>query len=269
MLKALRPYFKLTHMMIQDILVYRAEFVSRFITFGARFAVSAYLWVAILNASGGDIAGYNSQSILTYFLLISIVGGFTFSSSGFIAGSDIRTGELSKYLVLPISYIGRQVSTNLGRNLFYFTCNSLIYIGLGLLFSGVFDFNFPLAHYPAAFYTLLLGFILNFCFVMATGMLAFWITSSNRLIYIYYAVITLLSGTIVPIEMFPEWAQRILNVSPFPYLFYFPVKILQSSEWTVQLTQGIWIGTGYASLAIVLMLAVYRLGIRSYEAVGN
>ena len=85
----------------------------------ARFAVSAYLWLAIIKSSeSGIIAGYNQQSALTYFLLIAIVGGFTFSSSGFQAGADIRSGELSKYLVLPISYIGRLLSTNLGRNLF-------------------------------------------------------------------------------------------------------------------------------------------------------
>lgn len=104
MLLALRPYLKLTQMMIQDVLVYRADFVSRFITFGARFAVSAYLWMAIINSSEtGEIQGYTVEGALTYFLLIAIVGGFTFSSSGFQAASDVRSGELSKYLVLPIS----------------------------------------------------------------------------------------------------------------------------------------------------------------------
>ena len=69
--------------------------------------------------------------------------------------------------------------------------------------------------------------------------------------------------------MFPAWAQTALNWSPFPYLFYFPVKVLQSPEWTPALTRSLGIGMVYAVLGVILMFTIYRIGIKSYEVVGN
>ena len=264
-------YTKQMSMMFQDIMVYRADVISRYLGRMMQFAIAAFLWLAILEASGGDIAGYDQAKTLTYFLLIQVVSGFTFSAAqaGFYVGSEIQSGSLSNRLVLPVDYIKLLLAITTGRGLFYFISNMVLFTGIGIVFNDYFNFEFSLFFIGVAALCMITGFLINFGLISCIGMLAFWTSSSTRLIFSFFAIISLLAGLLVPLDFFPMAVQNVLNWTPFPYLFFFPVKVLQSSAWDSSLSLGLAISCGYAVLCMSMTYLVYHLGLRKYEAVGK
>lgn len=262
-------YLKFAQLMISDTLIYRADIISRYISWATRFLISAYLWIALTASKGGEIAGYTLQESLTYFLLMQIVTGFVFSGAGFQISSDIQSGELSNKLVLPVSYPLAVMFLELGKTVFFFFSHIIIYLGIGLFFSKHFDLSFDPLFILWGVTSMVIAFLLNFCFLGIIGMLAFWISTSQRLIYTFFAIITLASGILVPLEFFPESIREVLFWSPFPYLFYFPVHIMQSDFISAELTRGFGIQMGYTIVMFTLLYLVYNRGLKTYEAVGK
>lgn len=262
-------YLKLAQLMISDTLIYRADIISRYISWATRFLISAYLWIALTESKGGEIAGYSLQESLSYFLLMQIVTGFVFSGAGFAISSDIQSGELSNKLVLPVSYPLAIMFLELGKTVFFFLSHLIIYIGIALFFSQYFDLNFEPLFVIWGILSMFMAFLLNFCFLAMIGMLAFWISTSQRLIYTFFAIITLASGILVPLEFFPQAIQDFLFWTPFPYLFYFPVHIIQSDFMSPELLKGFSIQIGYGLILFALLYFVYNRGLKTYEAVGK
>lgn len=265
----LKPYLKQAKMMFQDVLIYRADFISRYIAWGVRFMISAYLWLAILNSSSGEVAGYDLKSALTYFLLMQIITGVVFTTAGFRISDDIQYGDLSPQLILPMDYLMMRMWTDIGRVVFFFISNLVIYSGIAMIFSEFFNLNFEPLYIIIGLYTMAVAFVINFCINASIGMLAFWTASSRRLIFHFFALITLVSGIIVPLEFFPELIQKILLLTPFPYLFYFPAHVIQAGGTDPLLLRGIIIQAVYAFVLVIMMYGIYARGIRSYEAVGR
>lgn len=255
-------------MMLQDVMIYRADFVSRSISWIVRFLISAYLWISIIN-SQGTLLGYDIPKMLSYFLLIQIVYSFVTSSAGFQVASDIQSGDLSTKMVMPVDYILLYMSRDIGRNTFFFILNFILYIGTILIFPDFFQINLSLIHILLATFSMFLGFIIIFCLTLMIGMLAFWISHASRLIFTFFALMTFLSGLIIPLEFFPENFKKILDFSPFPYLFYFPTHIMQIESINFEIFQGFIIQISYSILLTLACYLIFNTGLKKYEAVGR
>jgi ABC-2 type transport system permease protein len=270
-LKRFKIYSKQASMMIRDVMIYRADFISRYISTIIRFMIAAFLWLAILRSSEGSVAGYDVPRIMTYFLLMQVVTGFIFSAamSGFRTADQIQSGDLSTRLIQPVDYIKLTFAQDFGRGLFFFFSNLVIVGLIAFFFQDYFLLEFQPQFLAFGFLAMIGAFILNFSFVMIIGMSAFWITSSHRLIFHFFAILQLLSGMLVPIEFFPDKIEALLLKTPFPYIAYFPIKLFQSSEWSTELTQMSVIALSYSLLLIGITYAFYKFGLRKYEAVGR
>jgi ABC-2 type transport system permease protein len=270
-LSRLSIYLKQSNMMLQDILVYRADFSSRFLASLIRFGITIYLWVAILNGQGGILGDYSIEKIMTYFLIMQIVSSFVFSSaqSGFRIASDIQSGDLSSRLAQPVDTIFQFMAMDSGRSMFFFLSNAVIFLGIAALFPQYFEFHFNWSTALLSAIATLSAFVLNFCFATGIGMLSFWMGSSTRLIYNFFAVVQLLSGMIMPLDLFPVSIQTVLNWTPFPYIYYFPVHLLQAEQLTPELIQGFFISLAYTVVLFILLRILYHQGLKTYEAVGR
>lgn len=71
----------------------------------------------------------------------------------------------------------------------------------------------------------------------------------------------------MPLEVYPEYLQKLLMWTPFPYLTYAPVKIFMG-EYRGDIWQGAGILSFWLGVAVLLSLAVWRRGLRLYTAAG-
>ena len=218
------------------------------------FAIKYNLWNSIYASNTQqEIQGYTLSKMIEYQFWILIFD--LFIRSHFFSeniSSDIRLGKISSFLLYPFSFISYQLSL--------FFSDKLIQFFIGSFCFSLFLFSGWLSA-PPLFSLLKTGaFILMIClfwfFVqMGLGFIAFWLEETWSLNVSVRFISAFFSGSIIPLDLFPKAFADILLWTPFPYLIYFPVKILMGepvsssfcfvvlSLWTVIfffITKWIW-----------------------------
>jgi len=102
------------------------------------------------------------------------------------------------------------------------------------------------------------------------GSLGLFVDKSTAVFDVYMGVFAVLSGYLIPLALLPDWAQSISRVAPFRYMLAFPVELAigfyhgRGDALRDLGIQWLWVAT-----VIAAALAVWRAGIRRYEAFGS
>jgi ABC-2 type transport system permease protein len=122
----------------------------------------------------------------------------------------------------------------------------------------------------AAFALSLVGAWLITYFVMAIiGTLSFFMESSTSVFEIWLMSFMLLSGYLIPLELFPAWVRSIAYVLPFRYTLGFPVELLIGMVPIGSVVGGLLIEWAYVGVSFVGAVWFWRAGVRRYGAFGG
>lgn len=264
----LAKYWSVLKISWQDALEYRTEFFISFLGWLIRLLISIFLFSAIFKETG-EIGGFDLKETILYFVVIQIIITLIFSRIGFMIGLDIQKGDLSNYLVKPMAYMAFQALRQLARNLMHVSLGIVIFGIAFAIFEPSFFERLTATQLSLTFVCITLAYVLNMSMASIIGLSAFWITNSSRLIYMFYAILSIFSGLMIPINFFPEFAQKILFNTPFPYIFYIPTQALLGHITWENYAPIFEKGMVFSLIAIALVYIVFKLGIKKYEAVGN
>src|SRR5262245_48361827 len=98
------------------------------------------------------------------------------------------------------------------------------------------------------------------------GILSFFIESSSSIFEVWFACFMLLSGYLVPLELFPDWVKTLTYMLPFRYMLGLPVEILIGSAAPDELAKGLAVQWAYALSCMVAALALWRANVRRFGA---
>ena len=189
------------------------------------FAIKYNLWNSIYASNAQkEIQGYTLSKMIEYQFWILIFDLFV--RSHFFSeniSDDIRLGKISAFLLYPFSFISYQFSL--------FFSDKLIQFFIGLVcFALVLSIGWleipPLFHLLKAGFFILLICLFWFFVQMGLGFLAFWFEKTWSLNVSVRFISAFFSGSIIPLDLYPDLFAKILLWTPFPYLIYFPVRIL-------------------------------------------
>ncbi len=112
--------------------------------------------------------------------------------------------------------------------------------------------------------SLLLSYSLHFLLMALLACTAFWFTELQGVSAVFWLVLSLLSGAVVPLWFLPPFFQQLSSWLPFQGLVYVPVaiyigRLAGGAVWLALLQQVIWIGVLSAVLALVWRAALRRL----------
>lgn len=254
----------------QNEFTYRLNFFLWRVRNVLRILMTYFLWLGIFS-SRGSIVGYYREQMLTYVLLVLFVQSIILSSpSGDAIGGEIGSGDISNFLVKPIGYLKywftRDIASKVLNISFSFLEISLLYLFLRPTI--VFPTQ-PIVIF-AFILSLILGVFIYFLFETTTRFIAFWTPEYTwGLSFLTIVFIETLSGTIFPLDLLPALARNIIDLTPFPYLIYYPISIF------VGTTSGFHILKVLISMLIWIFL-LYRLnrfvwqrGLRIYASEGR
>ena len=228
------------------------------------FFVQYNLWSAIYGEDPNlIIQGYTKNQMLAYFgwtLIVSMLARGHMSGN---LAADIRLGRISSHLIYPfdfwkyhassfISFQAIQLFIAIISGLLLITFNIITVPSVESLFLGV-------------LYCLYVG-IFWFTTQYLIGIFAFWLSETWILRVIFMLISSFLAGAYFPLEIYPEWLQKILHLLPFSYIQYYPVKILMGE--TQYLTKSLVMITLWWIPLMALTAFVWRRGIRRYTAAG-
>ncbi|MDP2860538.1 MAG: ABC-2 family transporter protein [bacterium] len=264
----MRKYLHLAKVIAEEYFAYRLNFILWRVRMVLRLLTLYFLWETIFRGQG-EIGNYNHTQVLTYVLLSSVLVATVISSRTIDAAGEISRGDLSNWLVRPLSYFKYYISKD--------CVDKLLNIGFAVveiamivyfLKPAVFlqtniqtIFLFLLAAFLATVLFFLLSFLISF--------IGFWSPEVWAPRFLLIACLEFLSGGLFPLDLLPKPVFEVLTLLPFNYLLYFPAKIYLGQLSAFESIKGMFIAAAWVFIFYRLFRAVWKKGLRAYSAEGR
>jgi ABC-2 type transport system permease protein len=265
----MRKYLLVGKLTFEEYLVYRLNFVLWRFRSVVSFLTLAFFWLAVYG-NKGEFLGYQKAQMLTYVVGISFLRGLVLGSRSVDVAGQIRSGELSRIILRPLDFFKFWLSRDAVDKLLnlFFTTIEITTILLILKF----PFYFPssLINLALFFFATVLAIFLFFFISMALSFSAFWTEEVWATRWLFGIIfLEFFAGAFFPIDVLPHWLVNIINLTPFPYLVFFPMKL-----WLEQLSMAMSIRAivvCFVWLVIFYWLAnhLWKKGAKNYGAYGG
>ncbi len=250
---------------LQDGLAYRAQGIIWILTDVSLAITMPLVWIAA--AKGGAIHGFTAGDFVTYYLCVLLLNQFIQSHFMWDVAWEIKEGVFSAQIVRPVNWLEFMLVRNftwrcirLGLFLPWFVLFMVLYrnhLGGSELFLG---WQF--------WASIVLGHLVSVMTVLTLALIALFVQEAFSIFEIYYLPMLFLSGQLFPIDLYPDWAQRLADWLPFYYTVGAPTEMLvgrvpEGSMLTVLLAQ-----LGWVVVMVVAHRLMWRFGLKHYTGVG-
>ena len=225
------------------------------------------IWTVIFG-SQQQAFGYSQPQMITYIFLTGLLQSIVLATILGNLSEDIYTGKISYQLMKPMNmyvYLGIQELADKLKNIGFIFVETVILFLLfkpQIVFPNLEIFLFFLA-------TAILGAILMFVILLLFGTIGFWSPETWGPRFLFYMFLEFTAGKLFPLNIFPEVVQKIIFLTPFPYLSYAQTQIFLGRY------EGIDIFKTFISLFLWILvlgasfLFLWRKGIKEYGALGH
>lgn len=267
MLKKLKIYFPFTLNEIKRQLSYKGAFylfilISLFGSF-----ISYYLWMAIYgSSSSATLGGLSKNEIVIYVFMVYVTTSIVSVSISDWVSDDIVKGTVAMNLIKPINYRMSLISRAMGNSIYKFLVPG-IFIWIGLEIYKVKVLNMPftsisniLLYLLSCIMSFLIYILFDFCF----GMIAFFTTYIFGMLLAKEALLSFLTGQLIPLSFFPVIVQKVFNYLPFSSMIYTPVMIYLGKYSGLELLfvllrQAVWVIVLYLLGSLIWRKVTKRL----------
>src|SRR5262245_54817641 len=252
-------------------LVYRGDFALGTLMRFLPIVTQIFLWFAVFQARGDQpVGGYNYQDFVAYYLLTMVARAFS-SMPGLASGiaAQIRNGEIKKFLIQPIDFLGFLLLGRVAHKLAYYVVAILPFALVFWLCRSFFPGWPSLTSISAGVVSLILSFMLGYFLEACMGLVGFWWLEVSSLLFVYMLFSFFLSGHMFPLDMLPPPWRSIVELTPLMYLAYFPAAVLLGKIEGAALLRGLAIEAAWVVVFILLSRILFHYGTRRYSAFGG
>lgn len=267
----MRKYWVVLQVAISERLVYRADFfLATFLRF-IPIITTILLWDAVYKGAGKThVGGLAYDQMVGYYLFIMVARAFG-SMPRLASGiaTDIRDGELRKYLLQPVSYLNYQLALRTAHKLVYFLMAAAPY---ALVFWMCRRY-LPEAPSPTMFalglLSLVQAFLIGFAINSLIGLLGFWFLEVASFMHLFMTAQYFLSGHMFPLSLLPDGFRSLITWLPFAYETYYPTLILLQRVEPGQIAEILMVQVAWVVTLWCAVYFVWRRGLRRYAAFGG
>lgn len=265
----MRKYLQLAKLTFEEYFVYRLNFILWRFRSLVSFVTLLFFWLAIYGGRT-ELLGYQKSQMLTYVVGIAFLRSLVLASRSADLAGQVRSGELSKFFLQPLNVVGHWLTRDLADkilNLFF----AVIEIS-AILF--IFKLPFWLPQNPATYVIFLaitiLAVLLYFFVSFSLSVAAFWTEEVWATRWLFGVVfLEFFAGALFPIDVLPTALQKIIYLTPFPYLVFFPLKIWLEQVSLAAAVQSVFICLAWLLFFYWLANFLWRKGAKNYGAYGG
>jgi viologen exporter family transport system permease protein len=261
---AAKAYPQLLKTGFSEAVAYRAEFLIWMFSTNMPLVMLA-IWAAA--ARSGPVGGYSQNGFTAYYLCALLVRLMTGAWVVWELTMEIRQGTFALRLLRPIHPLLQWSADNLAaipmRGIVAFpVVGILLWLARGQLAS---DPVLWMLLCPA----LLGAWLLYFLVQAIIGTLALRFESASSLFDAWLGFSNILSGYLVPLDLFPKAVRDLALALPFRFQLSYPVELMLG-RWSrgeaLELLAAQW---AYVAGLFLLTRVAWRSGIRHYAAYGG
>lgn len=212
--------------------IYKSNFYLWTLNRIVEVIVYIFVWKAIYNQTG-DTNGFTLSQMITYYILSVAISPFVTWGINEDMAYSIRKGNINKELLNPITYFQYYFGVNLGEIAF----GAVVGIASLIICSLFWGICLPVSilNFVLFIIVILLGIPITFLLQMIVGTVGFYSSSIWGMQVFRKSIISIFSGMIAPITLFPQWFQNIANILPFKELIYTPIYIWLGKIETIEI----------------------------------
>jgi len=249
---------------VAETLAYRAEFLVWILT-TTQPLIMLVLWTSV--AREAPFQRYSSADFVAYFLACLIVRQLTGNWVAWQMSEEVRSGAMAMRLLRPLhpflAYAASHAAAIPFRSIIALPVAVLLLASSGA--SVVTTEPIQLALFVPS---VALAWLITFALLFTIGALAFFVTQTMAIANLYFGLYSLLSGYLMPLEMLGP-VGRVAAWLPFRFMLSAPVELLIHPLDRGELAALLGGQLAWAAVLLAGALAVWRAGVRRFEAVGG
>ncbi|MGD9129487.1 MAG: ABC-2 family transporter protein [Candidatus Woesebacteria bacterium] len=263
----MNKYLTILRISWQSTLVYRLNTLMWRFRMFLTSLISISLWLVVFTKQQ-QFFHYQAEDMLSYIFLTSILQSLILSSAIQDLATNIYNGRISYLLIRPVNIFAFLLSQDLAdkaKNIFFAIIElSLLY----LIFQP--QFYWPnLSSLLFFIISILLGFITLFIIMLLFGSIGFWSPETWAPRFLFFMIIQFTSGRLFPLDVLPSLLQKIIYLTPFPYLTFVQTQIFLERFSFNQSLSKVLIGSIWVIVLTIFLKIIWQKGMKNYSAVGQ
>lgn len=263
----MRKYWAIFKISWQNAVEYRMEFIGHMLLGLISLLVMYYVWLAVFKVKT-NIGNYTFSSLMTYYLVSKFVHFAKRGNIGRRIARGIKDGDLSIYLVRPVSYPRWCFASFLADRVFE--------VILRVMMLLVFIFFFPKIFVLPDFKSLIIlviflnfSLIVNFLFNFGMAVFAFFMTDIRLFQTSLMLTTDFLDGDVLPLDLLPGILKIVSLVLPFQFMVFFPIKLYQGGLDNFQIIRGFSLCLFWIVFSFLMIRSLWQKGLKNYESIGR
>ncbi len=214
-------YYYISKVNFFNSFVYYQDILARSLFVGLIIFIFTNVW-RVVYGNTPLIEGYTIAMMLWYFVMAeSIVTAQT--EVWRVIGEEVKSGTIANALNKPYSYLFYHYALTIGEAIFKFSLTFLI--GGLIVFFIIGGTPIEFRAIPLFALAALLGISIHFFIIALIGVFALWLEDVRGIYMVYQKLVFIIGGTLIPLEIFPQWLQGIAKWLPFSAVAYYPSKL--------------------------------------------
>lgn len=252
----MRLYIGIMKTSYRNELVYRTSVFANVASVLITCLVLYYLWITIY-AGLDSYADVSIKYMVTYAVLGVLIGSYQGENAGLYLNQLIRSGEITNFFTKPIDIFLFLLSRSIGQSAAKFITSTFITSFICLFLIGI-EYPATYVHAIGFIISLVFAYIISFIVLYIMGLLSFFVIEIWGFEFGRIALISILSGTIIPWWFFPTNIQFLIKYSVINCMVGVPTsiyigKIPDHELWLALGVQLIW-----ALLLLIISIGIYR-----------
>lgn len=190
--------------------------------------IQYFLWMAIYGSTdNATLGGLTRDEMVIYIFMVYVTTSLVMITISDWVSDDVVKGTVAMNLIKPIDYRMSLITRAMGQVVYRFLAPGVfIWIGLEIykvkvLHMGVTSIVNILLFIFSCVMSFFICVLFDFCF----GMVAFFTTYIFGMLMAKEALMSFLTGQLIPLSFFPPIVQRVFDFLPFSSMVYTPVMI--------------------------------------------
>lgn len=255
----MEKYFKVFSLQFKRNMMYKFQTWSRILGDIMFIFMWYYVWKGLYNGCQ-TISGVSFDKMVVYALAAQFLITLNNAASPIWRTDPLfRTGDIANELIRPYNFTLRILFECMANSVAYLLLSTIWVFGAAILILKVkievtpfFVFMFFVSGF--------LGYLIRYFIELCFSYLSFWIVNVGGIRILFLFLISLLSGSVVPLWYFPSTIRFLADILPLKYIYYVPNLMLTNVQSVSEVLQYIGVQIIWLVLLVILSQVVWKRG---------
>lgn len=267
----MKKFLRIFEISLSQEFTYKVNFVMWRVRNLITILMVYFLWESVYGSENKIIFGYDKSRMMSYVVGIVIMKAIVLSSRAVDVSGEISNGDLMNQLLKPVNYFKYWITRDIASKALNLSFAIIEVSLIVTIFKPFFFVQTNPVQLIVFVISVILAAFIFFCLLFIVSSVSFWAPEYGWGAHFLITVVAVefLSGALYPLDIFPDFIVKVLKMTPFPYMIYFPIQTYLGGIEISDSLLGILISIFWSTALYYLMKYIWKKGLRIYQAYGR